>query len=134
MKSFFLEIDIGDEKVFLAGWPRSTQFSAENLDWFDGYITETRQWASRKDAFDRSKIVQYGIGFSDNTEVIADEEGYLIHPYIVEYVDAEGRMEKYRAGEPLPRGIHVINGKAVITIDENYNVTYRTVSLEFTAR
>jgi len=101
MRSFFLEIQVDGEAYYLAGWPQSfTNFSTENLDWF--YLNEqNRKTRMEEGKFDRSRIIQYGIGFSDNTEVFVDERGFPAHHYTIEYVDDAGRAAKYNAGVPL---------------------------------
>jgi len=138
MKSFFLEIHVDGEPFYLAGWPQSfASFSAGNLDWF--YRNEQNRFTRMEEGkFDRSRIVQYGIGFSDNTEVFVDEGGYPAHHYTIEYVDDEGRAAVYNADVPyLSRDgrrewaqPNWIKGKAVITVDAPYKITYKTVSFE----
>ena len=137
MKSFLLEVHVGQEKAYLAGWPESLEFSAENIDWFDGnwHVTGDRV------RIDPAKIVQYGLGYSDNKEVFIYREhdpwhGITQH-YNIKYADGEGRTAEYNNPVPAlnitdyPVAVrNLLAGKAVITVDAPDKITYKTVSFE----
>jgi len=103
--SFLLSIQIDDATYYLAGWPQSMGVPS---------------------GVDGSKIVKYGVGYSNNKEILLHEQyGSAYLPYIICYDEGGSTVER-------DFGEHqgFIMGKAVITIDAPDKIEYRTESLE----
>ena len=129
--SFFLEINIGSEVLYLAGWPQSIDMSAAILHWWEPGEGE---WGfSRSGYFDHRKIAQYGIGYANNDDpyvvpdVVPASFRSMALPYNIHYPDAEGRPSVFNGRYRYPM---MVVGKAVLTIDAPDKIEYRVVSID----
>ncbi|GHV89158.1 hypothetical protein AGMMS50267_15180 [Spirochaetia bacterium] len=113
--SYLLGIRINGETYYLAGWPQSmgipSAYDEENAPKY----------------FDGGNIVQYGIGYGNNTRLVYDEYGVARTPFTVSYDTESGTTEReFVLTDHLNE---LIFGKAVITIDAPDKIEYRTESL-----
>jgi len=113
LSSFLLKIHIDETDYYLAGWPQSIDFNAYNGGFAD---------------FDSGRIVQYGIGYGNNTEARLNKGGAAYLPFIV-YHEDEGRTVKYDFSNDLNvhQPIFIIQ-KAVITVDAAGKIDFKTES------
>ena len=128
--SFFLEADIDGEAYYLAGWPQEMDMSNATLHWYE---YEHRgngigDYLIRED-FDSSRIVQYGIGYTDNKEpnifFIGTTFREVQLPLNIHGIDAEGQPAVFSSWNN-----HRAIGKAVLTIDAPDKIEFRTISIE----
>lgn len=107
--SFYLKIGINGEDYYLAGWPESIELPSVAKELGD--ITLPRE-----------RIVQYGIGYCENTEVrIKNDFAYV--PMIIKYVDAgQTAFQDFDDAD-------YIHGTATLTMNSASDMVFKTESL-----
>jgi hypothetical protein len=106
--SFFFKFvfENSDEDVYIAGWPESIELPTEPKEEWDTIIP-------------KNKIIQYGFGYAENTEVLI-EDGFAYVPFTIK----GAAPTEYNFGKAI-----TVYGNAKLTITSASDIHFETLSL-----